>query len=89
MKSFTQKYNEFEEQIKLRLQKLVKSKGRESKHTNDRVLLIKKDEIQFNFERGRYLTEISETNLIDNYGYSYYYSALTLAQLCEIIDSFK
>lgn len=41
----------------------------------------------FNLPRGAYLFCITPKNLVDNYGYTHYYSALPLEELCEIADT--
>lgn len=89
MKTFVQKHKELEEKLNQRISVLIDRKGIESKHRNCLVLKVKSDDLQFNLEGGRYLTEISEDRLIDNEGYDYNFSCLTLEQLCELVDSFK
>ncbi len=87
MKTKTQKYQELEKEVAVKIEKLIKKKGVESEHITDLVLKIQDDQM-FNLEGGRYLTEITSKILIDNNGYSYNHSCLTLEQLCEIADSF-
>lgn len=65
----------------------IQRQGEESKHSSTRVIKITNDDLMFNLSGGRYLTEISENNLIDNSGYTYDYNAITLEQLAEIADS--
>ncbi len=80
-------YVKLESKVKERLAKLIQKRGVESKFSNTKVLKIKEGE-QFNLaDRGHYAVEISIEKIIDNSGYEYYFSVLTLEQLCEIIDN--
>ena len=85
---FADKHKELEREISNRIIALIAEKGVESKSRGSscRVLRIP-DEQQFNIEGGRFVTEITDTELIDNCGYSYFHSTLELEQLCEIIDN--
>ncbi len=85
---FQNKYKALVEEVADKIYDLIEKKGKESKHRNEKVLHIKSDDLQFNLDGRRYLVEISKNELIDNQGYSYNHSVLTLEQLCEIIDSF-
>ena len=44
------------------------------------------DELCFNLEGGRYLTNITKNCLVDNLGYEYDFYVLDIEQLCEITD---
>lgn len=68
------------------LDKLQK-KGVESKHNGERVLKVLKETDMLNLDSGRYLTEITQDNLIDNCGYTYSHNVLPLEELCEVIDN--
>jgi len=87
METLTQKYQALEVAIRLRIASKIMDKGVESKHRSEKVIAIKKDELQFNLEGGRYLTEITAQELIDNEGYSYNLSVLPIDQLCEAVDN--
>jgi hypothetical protein len=89
MKTFLDRHKELEGKLAQRIKTLIDRKGKPSKHTGELVLVIKDDNLMFNLDGGRYLTEISKNVLIDNEGYQYWYSCLTLEQLCEVVDSFK
>ncbi len=80
------KHGTLERQVVARIMSLVIKKGKESKHSTERCLKVKQDQ-QFNLDGGRWLEEISADKLIDNYGYTYSYSVLTLDQLCQIADN--
>lgn len=88
MGNFVNKYHNLRQQVTSEIASLIRQHGEESRHRNEQVLKIKSDELQFNLDGNRYLTEIGSTELIDNYGNSYNYSVLPLEQLCEIVDSF-
>lgn len=85
---FRRKYIDLEREVAEKVAELIDKKGVDSKHrgASERVLKVKGDQ-QFNIEGGRYLTEITKTELIDNNGYSYNHSCLTLDELCEAVDS--
>jgi hypothetical protein len=86
-KTLTEKYKALEIAVRLRIAAKILKKGIEGRHRSDKVLAIRKDEHQFNLEGRRYLTEITPTELIDNEGYSYGHSSLTLEQICEAVDN--
>jgi len=86
METLTQKHKKLEIAVKLRIRAKLLKKGVKSEYRSDTVLKVKDDQC-FNLDGGRYLVEISETDLIDNGGYSYNYSCLTLEQLCEAVDN--
>lgn len=88
MGQFLSKYHNLRQQATSEIASLIRQRGEDSRHRGERVLKIRKDELQFNLDGNRYLEEIGSTELIDNQGYSYNYDALTLDQLCEIVDSF-
>lgn len=84
--SLTQIYKGISQRIEQKLEALVREKGVESEHSHEMVLKVP-DEQQFNLDGNRYLTEINELELIDNNGYKYDHSCLTLEQLAEIVDA--
>ena len=88
MGAFITKHNTLQREAAAKIAKLIKKRGKESKHRNEQVLKIKDDQ-QFNLDGGSYLIEMTPTELIDNYGHSYSYDCLNLEQLCEIADSFR
>ena len=65
---------------------LISRKGEESDHTSDKCLKIKDDELMYNLDGGRYLTEVHRTNLVDNSGYMYSFSALETEKFMEVAD---
>ncbi len=83
--SLTDKLDSLKIAIRLRLANELMDRGVKSSHSSDIVLKVK-DEQMFNLEGGRYLTEISERELIDNNGYRYSHDTIPLEQLCEAID---
>tara|TARA_Y100000389_G_scaffold203324_1_gene251404 strand:+ start:1364 stop:1519 length:156 start_codon:yes stop_codon:yes gene_type:complete len=44
------------------------------------------DELCFNLEGSRYLTNVTKNCLVDNSGYEYNFYVLDIEQLCEIAD---
>ena len=85
MERLQDKYKKLEIAIGMRIRAKILSKGVESEHRSEKVLKVKDDQM-FNLEGGRYLVEITPTELIDNNGYSYDHSSLELEQLCEAVD---
>jgi len=86
METLMQKHKQLEISVQMRLRAKILSKGVGSEHRSEKVLKVKDDQM-FNLEGGRFLTEITPTELIDNEGYSYDHSSLELEQLCEAIDN--
>jgi len=87
MGTFIKKHKTLEKEIIAVIEQLIKAKGVESKHRGDVLVLKVKDDQQFNLDGGRYLTEITSNELIDNQGYNYNLSVLSLEQLCEVVDN--
>jgi hypothetical protein len=44
------------------------------------------NELCFNLEGGRYLTNVTKNCLVDNLGYEYNFYVLDIEQLCKIAD---
>lgn len=86
METLTEKLDTIKMAIKLRIAGKIIDKGVESKHRSEKVLRVENEDHMFNLEGGRYLVEITPTELIDNSGYSYGHSSLELEELCEAID---
>lgn len=84
---FQNKHKKLTEEVYEEINNLVSKKGKQSKFRNELALKVKPDQ-QFNLEGGRYLAEITNDRLLDNHGYEYHFSVLSLEQLCEILDSF-
>jgi hypothetical protein len=82
-KSYCIKLDEFEGAIITKLtNKASKSKTR-SKYYAHPVLKIPKDSL---FICGREIVEMSEIDLIDEYGHLYNFNVLTTLELCELAD---
>jgi len=87
MKVLSTKLKNLEIEAIDKIVELLKEKGEKSKHSTTTVLKIKDENLQYNLEGVRYLTEINETDVFDNNGYSYNIFVLNLEKLCEIVDS--
>jgi len=80
----TDRLNKLRIDLENKIRRRVAKQTRFSKHQNCKAYLIKR--CNFNLDGGRWLEEITKTNLIDNNGYCYDFNVLTLEQLCEIGD---
>ena len=76
-----------------RLSTLIDENGTESKHSSNKSLKIKKDDLKYNLSGGRYLTEIKkvskftdEIELVDNGGYTYNCSVMDSDNFFEVVD---
>ena len=69
------------------IQSLIQTSSDFSDHVSTtQCLKIIDDEFMLNLEGGRYLTEITSEELIDNSGYQYNYSVLETEQLLKLFD---
>lgn len=87
--NFFQQFEKLEQDIVSHIVGAIKTNGVESEFINGRVISIKDESLMFNISGERFLKEITETVLLDNYGYSYNYNAIDLEQLAQIADSIK
>ena len=76
MGTLLNEHAKLESKVRERLARLIAKKGIESEYRSDMVLKVKEEQM-FNLDGGRYLTEISARELIDNDGHSYNLSCLT------------
>lgn len=86
MESLTRLLEDVNKRIEKTIKRKLKTKGVKSEFRNDIVLKIKDDNLMFNLEGGRYLVELTETELIDNEGYSYNLRCLDIGKLCEVVE---
>ena len=87
MKKFKIQHEELFEKVRERIEELFDNgNGVKSDHNDRRVIRVPKEQA-FNLDGGRHLTEIGIDKLVDNEGYGYSLSALTLEQLCEVVDA--
>lgn len=86
MKSYTEKLGELWEDATISIDNKISEVGKESKHLNGKRVIIVDMELAFNLDYGRFLTEISKDELIDNMGYIYSYGALSYEDLMELAD---
>ncbi len=80
MEYFTTKYNDLIEEMKNSINTMLVENDVD-------FLKIEKDDLMFNLDGGRYLSDIKENGiLVDNYGYEYYFEILETERLCEVVD---
>lgn len=88
MEKLGAKLEVFNQEVKETIEKLLETKGVESKFTSSRlVLVIHDEEKMFNLGSSGWLVEISEDGLFDNEGYEYNFDCLKLEDLCIAVDS--
>ena len=86
--TYQDKYNKLEQEISKKIEALIKRKGVESQFSSKKVLKLN-DENQYNMIGcNTYAVEITGSYIIGENGHQYYYSALSLERICEIVDSF-
>jgi hypothetical protein len=86
MSTYSQKLLTLQSKASIDLNKLIGKYGVESKYMQCQCLRIEDDGLKYNLENLRYLTEITEKELIDNSGYHYQHNALDCEKLLEVID---
>jgi len=85
-KHYQNKLAEIKRHIASDIHAKILTNGTESEHSHESVIIIEDDNLKFNLDGGRFLTEISTHNLIDNHGYTYSYDVIDLDQLAELTD---
>jgi len=80
----SQKLTKLRVDLEDKISKKAKRQTRYSKYQSNKAILIKRTNI--NLDGGRWLEEVTPYDLIDNKGYTYQYSVLTLEELCELAD---
>ena len=66
---------------------IIDEKGVDSEHVgHTKCLRVEEEEFNFNLEGGRYLTEITREELIDNSGYHYNFFVLDTEDLINLLD---
>ena len=68
------------------IQSLIQLSSEVSIHSNTQCLKITNDDLMFNLDGDRYLTEVTSTELIDDNGNAYGYTVLYPNDLCELFD---
>lgn len=89
MKTFTEQLENLYEIARVEINEKIRKSKDESKSYSVKIIKITDDQLMFNLEGGRYLTEISEENLIDNEGYLYNYCVLPYEDFMELTDWVK
>ncbi len=77
--------NDAEKTIKI----IIRTDGTESRFYNELSLRVSRYDLNFSLDNGRYLYEITENGLVDNYGYTYSYGVLSAEQFVELVDYFR
>ncbi len=85
MKTFTQKLEELIESAYLAIANSLVLIGEGSRHSNQIIIPVQREDFQFNLDNGRWIEEIGSV-IIDNEGYQYDLSSLDEKQLCSIVD---
>jgi hypothetical protein len=85
--SYEQKLNNFTKDVIAKLVKKATKSKKPSKHLCNTSAIEVPIAVGFNLDGGRYLDEITPTQLVDNSGYTYQFHVLTTEQLCEVLDA--
>ena len=85
-KNYVQQLDDLIQDALIRIFELINENGVESKHNSSQCLKIEADEFMFNLEGGRYLTEITNGDLVDNNGYEYSFYVLDTEDLLSLVD---
>ena len=85
--SYTEKFNSLLDEARKSIISFVNNKGVESDHQSTKVIKIEDENLQFNLDGDRYLSEISSCELIDNHGYTYAFGVLEKSQFFELADN--
>ena len=85
MKTFTQKLENLRETAYLTIGIHLTLIGEESRHNNSIIIPVRKEELRFNLDNGRWLEEIGSI-IIDNTGHQYSLSFFDDEQLFRIVD---
>lgn len=85
MKTLIRNLEELREKAYLTIGNRLTIIGEESHHSNQIVIPIRNEELQFNLDNGRWLEEIGSI-VIDNEGHQYSLSSLDDKQLFRITD---
>lgn len=81
------KHANLESQVVARIVYLVNKRGKESQFSTTKALPVKQDQMFALGDGRRWIVEITADHLIDDSGYQYSHSTLTLEQLCQIADN--
>ena len=84
--SFTEQLNNLFETVSLSIINRVRTIGKESQFSDNKVIEIQDEEFQFNLGGSAYLVEVSERFLINNEGMEHHYSLLEYEELFALAD---
>ena len=82
---FLLELEEFKERIYQSIAKNVANKGIESKFISKMVIKVD-NERSFNLDGSRWLSEVTQNELLDNHGYHYSFNVLSFDDLCDLAD---
>lgn len=86
MTTFTEKFEYLIDEIKGKLIDLIEKHKIEQNYSSSYCLPIKNENFMFNLEGGRYVVEVTSSQLINNQGYIYDHSQLEIEQYIKLID---
>jgi hypothetical protein len=86
MDTFEKQLNDLQDKAINVVRGIIKSKGEESKHNNEKCLKITASDYMYNLDGERYLTELHSNCLVDNSGYEYNFTAFDIEKLLSLID---
>lgn len=86
---FTERFANLFDEASYKLNELIQEKGIKGKYFLQKSLAIQDDNLKFNLEGGRYLSEVHEDNLVDELGYTYSFYILETEQFMQVVDHLK
>jgi len=85
-RTFREKVRVLKEKMISEIKRVAKTKSIKSAFSDENVITIRNKNLWFNLAANHYLIELGEENLIDDMGYRYDYSVLSLEQLSLLAD---
>ena len=90
--NFTDKFNSLELEVTNSILKSVNKSKIESSFSRFKAIKIKTDVLMFNLEQGNYVpyvVEVTENGLVSDSGNNYFFSSISLQNLCQLADYCK
>ena len=86
MSTFEQRLLDLQSKAEIELHKLIARYGVESEILQVKCLRVENKNYHYMLGENRYLTAVTDTRLVDNTGYHYFFSQLTKENFFSVID---